>query len=188
MKWGVRRYQNKDGTLTAAGKKRFQQERAYQGKMNSKETEAYAKYRIKKRGALQALADERETLNRATERPVNVGGTAGALAGALAGATLGGPGGVAVGGVMGGIWGIVLSSAAAQPGLVKRGEQYVKNCDAIKRKAKIADMTVSEPGRNYNNNSNRNVVYRMQTDQAVIDGMRNASIGLSGGTNPFMFG
>ena len=24
MKWGVRRYQNKDGTLTAAGKKRYQ--------------------------------------------------------------------------------------------------------------------------------------------------------------------
>lgn len=23
MKWGIRRYQNKDGTLTAAGKKRY---------------------------------------------------------------------------------------------------------------------------------------------------------------------
>lgn len=28
MKWGVRRYQNRDGTLTAAGKKRYQQELA----------------------------------------------------------------------------------------------------------------------------------------------------------------
>ena len=27
MKWGVRRYQNKDGTLTAAGKKRYNKER-----------------------------------------------------------------------------------------------------------------------------------------------------------------
>lgn len=26
MKWGVRRYQNKDGTLTAAGKKRYEKE------------------------------------------------------------------------------------------------------------------------------------------------------------------
>jgi len=26
MKWGIRRYQNKDGTLTAAGKKRYQKD------------------------------------------------------------------------------------------------------------------------------------------------------------------
>ena len=26
MKWGVRRYQNKDGTLTAAGKRRYNRE------------------------------------------------------------------------------------------------------------------------------------------------------------------
>lgn len=26
MKWGIRRYQNKDGTLTAAGKKRYYKE------------------------------------------------------------------------------------------------------------------------------------------------------------------
>lgn len=30
MKWGVRRYQNKDGSLTAAGKKRYSSERKYQ--------------------------------------------------------------------------------------------------------------------------------------------------------------
>ena len=28
MKWGVRRFQNKDGTLTAAGKKRYEKEMA----------------------------------------------------------------------------------------------------------------------------------------------------------------
>lgn len=41
MKWGVRRYQNKDGTLTAAGKKRMYRE---QFDMESKEKKEQRKY------------------------------------------------------------------------------------------------------------------------------------------------
>jgi hypothetical protein len=41
MKWGVRRYQNKDGTLTAAGKKRMYRE---QFDMESKERKEQRKY------------------------------------------------------------------------------------------------------------------------------------------------
>lgn len=41
MKWGVRRYQNKDGTLTAAGKKRMYRE---QFDMESKERKERKKY------------------------------------------------------------------------------------------------------------------------------------------------
>lgn len=41
MKWGVRRYQNKDGTLTAAGKKRMYRE---QFDMESKERKERRKY------------------------------------------------------------------------------------------------------------------------------------------------
>lgn len=40
MKWGVRRYQNKDGTLTAAGKRRSDKEKA---KLDAKDREYYDK-------------------------------------------------------------------------------------------------------------------------------------------------
>lgn len=33
MKWGVRRYQNDDGTLTGAGKKRYSDDNGYNNKM-----------------------------------------------------------------------------------------------------------------------------------------------------------
>jgi hypothetical protein len=36
MKWGVRRYQNKDGTLTSAGQKRAVNQEAKQAKKNAK--------------------------------------------------------------------------------------------------------------------------------------------------------
>lgn len=37
MKWGVRRYQNKDGSLTPAGKKRYSDEVSYMKKKHSKD-------------------------------------------------------------------------------------------------------------------------------------------------------
>ena len=49
MKWGVRRYQNKDGTLTAEGKKR---ERAERRSEAQKHSEAQKKRDVRNRGAL----------------------------------------------------------------------------------------------------------------------------------------
>lgn len=65
MKWGVRRYQNKDGTLTPAGKKRYEQELAKLKKeeqiiKNRKKTQAQIdKLEAKRR----QLADEKRTLD-----------------------------------------------------------------------------------------------------------------------------
>ena len=36
MRWGVRRYQNKDGTLTAAGKKKYAKLQAQSDKIEAK--------------------------------------------------------------------------------------------------------------------------------------------------------
>lgn len=53
MKWGVRRYQNKDGSLTSAGKKRANDKAHYQGL--TEEGREQAKRVLKKTG-LVALA------------------------------------------------------------------------------------------------------------------------------------
>lgn len=52
MKWGVRRYQNKDGSLTPAGKKRYYQEADAQGY----DEEGYngRRYRTTKKGKVEA--------------------------------------------------------------------------------------------------------------------------------------
>lgn len=52
MKWGVRRFQNKDGSLTPEGKKRAQREANYDPKYDKQYTDIYGKKgasRIKKR-------------------------------------------------------------------------------------------------------------------------------------------
>ncbi len=52
MKWGVRRFQNKDGSLTPEGKKRAQREANYDSKYDEQYTKIYGKKgagRIKKR-------------------------------------------------------------------------------------------------------------------------------------------
>ena len=56
QKWGVRRYQNKDGTLTAAGKKREQ-------KMNDKLKSANKKLRSANK-ELKALRSENASLKK----------------------------------------------------------------------------------------------------------------------------
>lgn len=65
MKWGVRRYQNKDGTLTAAGKKRERE----QTKGWSKE--AKEARRIKRKSVNQMTNKELQTLNRRMELESN---------------------------------------------------------------------------------------------------------------------
>lgn len=55
MKWGVRRYQNPDGTLTTAGKKRY-------GKVG----ESYAKFRIAKTKYKSDIKDYNKAYNKAT--------------------------------------------------------------------------------------------------------------------------
>ena len=53
MKWGVRRYQNKDGTLTAAGKKRYNQLADRGG--YDKTDESGNRYRTTKKGKTETL-------------------------------------------------------------------------------------------------------------------------------------
>jgi hypothetical protein len=152
MKWGVRRYQNADGSLTAKGKKRYSKEKAYQGKMNIKQTEAYARERIKTRGARQALADEYDTYEKAVRRPAQTAGTIGAVSGGVAGGIAGAGAGGPVTSAALAAWGAAfvggLSSTAVglitMPSNIERGKQYAKNVDAIKRIADIPDATIGE--------------------------------------------
>lgn len=55
MKWGVRRYQNKDGSLTPAGKKRYNKEMA-----KLKEEERVAKNRLKTQAKFDKLEQKRK--------------------------------------------------------------------------------------------------------------------------------
>lgn len=55
MKWGVRRYQNKDGTLTPAGKKRYNKEMA-----KLKEEERVLKNRQKTQAKFDKLEEKRK--------------------------------------------------------------------------------------------------------------------------------
>lgn len=55
MKWGVRRYQNKDGSLTPAGRKRYDKEMA-----KLKEEEKIAKNKLKTQAKLNKLDEKRK--------------------------------------------------------------------------------------------------------------------------------
>ncbi len=55
MKWGVRRYQNEDGSLTAAGKKRAAK---LSEKLNERRTEARIRYNVASRSASVARTAE----------------------------------------------------------------------------------------------------------------------------------
>lgn len=53
QKWGVRRFRNKDGTLTSEGKKRYGNDKIQKGKTSAqKESEARKKQDVKNRGTL----------------------------------------------------------------------------------------------------------------------------------------
>ena len=57
MKWGVRRYQNKDGSLTPAGKKRYDNEMA-----KLKEEEKIAKNKLRTQAKLNKLDEKRKEI------------------------------------------------------------------------------------------------------------------------------
>lgn len=57
MKWGVRRYQNKDGSLTPAGKRRYEQEMA-----KLKEEEKIAKNKLRTQAKLNKLDEKRKEI------------------------------------------------------------------------------------------------------------------------------
>lgn len=75
MKWGVRRYQNVDGTRTEAGKER------YQGKSGQKASEAQKRKDVRERGTLSdaeldrkiARLEKEKRLKDLTDSQVNAG-------------------------------------------------------------------------------------------------------------------
>ena len=83
MKWGVRRYQNPDGTLTAKGKKRRESElaynkdvydsgrRNYENKENHKYINKNASYKINKDGSM--IIDKGYVMNRIVDRKASDG-------------------------------------------------------------------------------------------------------------------
>lgn len=64
MHWGIRRYQNPDGTLTAAGKKRYSKERTKDIQSAVKNTKAYSKERY---DAINKIIDNHSKNNIPTE-------------------------------------------------------------------------------------------------------------------------
>lgn len=67
MKWGVRRYQNKDGTLTAAGRQRLQELRDYAETDRSELSKQYRRRRSDKRAADKRAAGVTNTNDRDTD-------------------------------------------------------------------------------------------------------------------------
>ena len=69
MKWGQRRYQNKDGSLTAAGEKHYQKTGEYGYHYHSHATKKYAKKAAKaeKRGNLEKAAKYKHRSERSAE-------------------------------------------------------------------------------------------------------------------------
>lgn len=57
MKWGVRRYQNADGSYTKAGKKRYAKNLKYRDKLATKASNKAADYREKGNSSIQDIKD-----------------------------------------------------------------------------------------------------------------------------------
>ena len=114
MKWGVRRYQNPDGTLTAEGRKRY----GY-GTLDEEGKAAYKSY---KKGDAKLIAQ-------ATGKA------------AVRGALLGGAVGLATGGPVGGLIGMVGSMAASSlsTAAINSGKSYIDNKEYKKALIKQAD-------------------------------------------------
>lgn len=68
MKWGIRRYQNKDGTLTAAGRKRYEKAQATLDELNGAKTRSDEKARQHMNPYQKAKSMSDEELARATDR------------------------------------------------------------------------------------------------------------------------
>lgn len=172
MKWGVRRYQNKDGSLTAAGMRRYgtrsefskEARREYNRNMSSKEKQAEARQRVKATGgkveAVQSL--KRTTSNRSLRRhAVGVGVAALAGLGIAAMAAPGvtaataaalGPRVAAYGTILSGDETLVtLGSAAIKTVLLKIGTTgsaaigtgaFIKNKSADRKDKKLRDEKI----------------------------------------------
>lgn len=68
QKWGVRRYQNEDGTLTSAGKKRYNNDSDQVAMKTAVKYEALADLNDKKSKAQQALGKNPRNFNNSIER------------------------------------------------------------------------------------------------------------------------
>lgn len=86
MKWGVRRYQNKDGTLTPAGKKRYSQDYADSRQIKSKKVRQMSNSELKKLNERTRLEQEYSRLhpNAITKGWKYVGAAAGVMGTAIA--------------------------------------------------------------------------------------------------------
>lgn len=127
MKWGVRRYQNEDGSLTEAGRKRYINQKYKQSrttfekelnaKLEGKSKEERTKIiRQESRDLAEAAANRANTNTKKIVGTSVIGGTAGGVAGGL----FGGPVGAFFGAYMGSIVSAVGSSVA-----IKLGEQFL---------------------------------------------------------------
>lgn len=141
MKWGVRRYQSENGKINSEGKKRYSQKRAYQGQMNAKQREEYAKVRIKSRGARQAIDEEHDAVLKRSMTPFKIGGI-GAILGATVGAVVGGPVAAAGAAWISGVGSTALSALGTVQYNIERNTNAERNIDAIRRISDIPDSTV----------------------------------------------
>ena len=127
MKWGVRRYQNSDGSLTEAGRKRYIDEKYrqnrtdYEKDLNEKlkgksKIEQTKIIRQESRDIAEARANR---VNKHQKQIFGVAATAG-TAGGIAGGLLAGPGGAFLGAYAGTLVSTVASSLA-----IELGEQFI---------------------------------------------------------------
>lgn len=149
QKWGVRRFQNPDGTLTDAGKRRVKGDKVSNKNMTSKMRDEYAKNRISANDgdARQAIQDEEDyrriqnLLSGVKAGATVLGGAAGA--GLIAYAASGGnplaaAGAAYVTGVLGSVPVTLITGLVNE----KHGINTNRNIATIKKIADIPDTTV----------------------------------------------
>lgn len=146
MKWGVRRYQNKDGTLTEAGQKRYSGDKVRQKIKTDELRNYYARKRIEKVGSAKAIRDEDRKASRkagfrvgqllggagftATYLPTQVMLTSLGLVNPAVPVALGA--------------GFVLNTINATSGLIKNSHRNKKNVDAISMQSKEIERELIE--------------------------------------------
>lgn len=173
MKWGVRRYQNSDGTLTDEGKRHYAKKSVVSNTVAAATVGGYA-------GGIMGAA---------------VGGSVGSIVGGPAGAIAGTKIGAAVGA---GASGIGLGAAV--------NKAYKRSAyDAIKKKnitkKELYDLVANRQsvGHSYTQNQanihmqmvNQHITQNamdMCTRESINSANMCASLSLTGGTNPYIFG
>lgn len=140
QKWGVRRYQNPDGTLTEAGKERY----AYD--VFPKEARAQAFLRVQAK-------PENVKSDRATR--ATAGALAGSLPGIVEGFKIGGPIGAALGGVatasIGGVLGLSVSKLKEKINRAQYKSSQKKVANFLEKHGdeKVDDLTLSSHWHSY---------------------------------------